>query len=69
MDWMMSVIVQLRNVLVASIDWHCVALWAEVVGYGLALVGALVLRFNHPLHLAAYGLLLGLKVVKAVAGG
>ncbi len=66
---MLGRIAALGNDVAGAIDWHCVALWAEAMGYGLALVASLVLRFNHPLHLAAYGLLLGLKVVKAMAGG
>jgi hypothetical protein len=66
---MLRTIAALGNHVAGAIDWHCVALWAEAVGYGLALLAVVVLRFRHRLHLVAYGMLLALKVVHAMAAG
>ena len=53
----------------AAIGWHGAVMWAEVAGYGLALLSAVVLRFGHRLHVAAYGVLLGVTVLKALGTG
>ncbi len=65
---MVAVVEAVGNGWSLAVDWHCVEKCCEAVGYGLVLLAGVALRFGHRLHVAGYGLLVGLKVLAAVGG-